>query len=147
MRLFKWVRIYAGGDKYRACRVENTNRPAEQIQVSAGNKSTSFWLLDIFAPNWRGQFKLSTLYRRKFEFFFCQLPVSILNLNRHICLFVCVCKYTCGFPDISVIWIYGHMAWLLSVRPLFLCPAIKGGKLPKHFAFSAFTPKLCRSCH
>ena len=70
LRLFKWVRIYAGGDKYRACRVENTNRPAEQIQVSAGNKSTSFWLLDIFAPNWRGQFNLSTLYRRTFECFF-----------------------------------------------------------------------------
>ena len=66
LKLFKWVRIYAGGDngKYRACRVENTNRPVEQIQVSAGNKSTSFWLLDIFLVIGRGQFELSTLYKR-----------------------------------------------------------------------------------
>ena len=58
-------------------------------------------------------------------------------------MYICVLyANTCGFPDNSVIWIYGHMAWLLSVRPLFLCPAIKGGKLPKHFPFFAFNSQI-----
>ena len=105
MRLFKWVRIYAGGDKYRACRVENTNRPAEQIQVSAGNKSTSFWLLDIFARNWRGQFNLSTLWRRTIVCFF--LPVTSSNFFTSIGIFVYLRANI--DVDLQIFLLYGYM--------------------------------------
>ena len=100
----------AGCDrKYRACRVENTNRPAEQIQVSAGNKSTSFWLLDIFAANWGGQFKLSTLYRRTWAVF--SVDLNHYEICNFYCIFVYICMRVQIHVDFQILLLYGYMGF------------------------------------
>ena len=148
-----------GSGSTRAATTANTERAEWKIQTDRRNKSkflpgtnpqvSGFWIFllligeaNLNCSHFTGEHEL---FFRWYESVRNTSVTFILYLQSVFCVHLYACANTCGFPDTSVIWIYGLLAWLLSVRPLFLCPAIKGGKLPKHFAFSAFTPKLCRS--
>ena len=149
LELFKRVRIYAGGDN--GFRTESV--PSGKYKQTGGTNPSfcrptnpqvsGFWIFLPVIGDERLIWTVHTFEEKLFSFW-CGIFFCYCNKN----IFVCECKkgevLISWFPDIAVLWVlYGHTVPLLSVRPLFLCPAIKGGKAGKTFSLFAFTPKLC----